>query len=282
MPSLLIREWLDEFGVDALKQICIASNRRSSIYLRPNTIKINTYHLAEMLTAGKVQNEITPDEKMLKLIRPGSITKIPGFDKGLFTVQNLSAAKAVDAMEPKAGWKILDLCSAPGTKTTQLAELTEDKAKIFATDIDATRLEKVKENAQRLGLSGIEVFDYSQLSQIAEQQGPFDAVLIDVPCSNTGVLAKRPEVRLRIKQKSVENLMLKQAELLKTASDLVKRGGIICYSTCSIMKSENQQQVQNFISENSTLQLVTEELILPSAEEFDHDGGYYAVIKKIS
>lgn len=282
LPSWLIKEWLEEFDIEKLKQICVASNRRSSVYLRPNANKINSYHLAEILTAGKVKNEITPDEKMLKLIRPGSITKIPGFDKGLFTVQNLSAASAVNAMEPKAGWKILDLCSAPGTKTTQLAELTEDKAKIFATDIDSARLEKVKQNAQRLGLSGIEVFEYSQLAEIAKQQGPFDAVLIDVPCSNTGVLAKRPEVRLRIKQKSVENLMLKQAELLKTAMDLVKQGGIICYSTCSILKSENQQQVQNFISENSNLQLVTEELILPSAEEFDHDGGYYAIIKKMS
>jgi 16S rRNA (cytosine967-C5)-methyltransferase len=282
IPRWLITEWLDQYGLEKTKQICVASNRRSSIYLRPNTIKTTAYGLAELLSAARIQFKITPDEQMLKLKRPGSITTLPGFDTGLFTVQDFAAAQVVVALEPQPGWKILDLCAAPGTKTTQLAELTGDKAEIFATDIEPARLEKVRLNAQRLGLSSIVVFDYAELDNFAGRKGPFDAVVLDVPCSNTAVLAKRPEVRLRIKQKGVEKLMQAQAELLKTAIDLVKPGGKICYSTCSILKAENQQQIQNLLAESANLQLITEQLILPSADEFDHDGGYYAILKKIS
>ncbi len=281
IPRWLINEWLEEYGLENTKEICIASNRRSSIYLRPNIIKTTAYGLAELLGAG-IQFEITPDEKMVKLKRSGKITALPGFDTGMFSVQDFAAAQAVAAFEPQQGWKILDLCAAPGTKTTQLAELTDNKAQIFATDINSVRLERVKENSQRLGLTCIEVFEYSQLDDIARRQGPFDAVLVDVPCSNTGVLAKRPEVRLRIKQKGIEKLMQTQAELLKTAIDLVKPGGKICYSTCSILKAENQQQIHNFLAESANLQLVSEQMLLPSAGEFDHDGGYYAILKKTS
>ncbi len=282
IPRWLIVKWLEQYGLEKTKQICVASNRRSSIYLRPNTIKTTAYGLAELLSAARIQFKITPDEQMIRPKHAGDITKLPGFDKGLFTVQDLAAVQVVPALEPQPGWKILDLCAAPGTKTTQLAELTGDKAEIFATDIDSARLEKVKQNAQRLGLSGITVFSYEDLDNLAEQQGPFDAVLIDVPCSNTAVMAKRPEVRLRIKQKAVEKLMQTQAELLKTATDLVKPGGKICYSTCSILKAENQQQVQNFLAESANLQLVGEQLLLPADEEFDHDGGYCAILEKTS
>jgi 16S rRNA (cytosine967-C5)-methyltransferase len=280
IPRWLIAEWLDQYGIDKIRQICIASNRRSSVYLRPNIIKTTAYGLAEILSAARIPYAITSDEQMLRLKQPGNITTLPGFDKGLFTVQDSSASQAVRALEPHRGWRILDLCAAPGTKTTQIAELTDDKAEIFATDIDSARLEKVKQNAQRLGLSSIKTVDYAEFDNFAKQQGPFDTVLVDVPCSNTGVMAKRPEVRLRIKQKAIEKLLQKQAELLKTAIDLTKPGGKICYSTCSIIKAENQQQIQNFLSESSNLQLVSEQLLLPVDDEFDHDGGYYAILIK--
>jgi 16S rRNA (cytosine967-C5)-methyltransferase len=281
IPRWLISEWLDQYGIERTKQICIASNRRSSIYLRPNIIKTTAYGLAEVLSAARIQFKITPDEQMIKLKRPGNITALPGFDTGLFTVQDFAAVQVVPALEPQPGWRILDICAAPGTKTTQLAELTNDEAEIFATDIDPTRLEKVRQNAQRLGLSSITVINYQDLDNFAKQQGPFDAVLTDVPCSNTAVLAKRPEVRLRIKPKAVEKLMQTQAELLKTAVDLVRAGGKICYSTCSILRAENQQQIQNYLAESANLQLVSEQLLLPADEEFDHDGGYYAILQKV-
>jgi 16S rRNA (cytosine967-C5)-methyltransferase len=280
IPRWLIVEWLEQYGIDKTKQICIASNRRSSIYLRPNIIKTTAYGLAEKFSAARIPFAITPDEQMLRLKQPGNITALPGFDRGLFTVQDISSSRAIRALEPQQGQRILDLCAAPGTKTSQIAELTDDKAEIFATDIDPDRLKKVNQNAQRLGLSSIKTVDYAEFDNLAKQQGLFDAVLVDVPCSNTGVMAKRPEVRLRIKQKAVEKLMQTQAELLKTAVDLTKPGGKICYSTCSILKAENEQQIQNFLAETDGLELVSEQLFLPADGEFDHDGGYYAILQK--
>ena len=280
IPRWLVIDWLKQYGLEKTRRICIASNRRSSIYLRPNTIKTTAYSLAELLSVGGIEFQITDDDQMLKLRHPGNITSLPGFDKGLFTVQDFAAAKVVPALKPQPGWRILDLCAAPGTKTTQLAELTKDNAHIFATDINPERLEKVKQNTERLGLTSITNINYNDLKSFTAEHGLFDAVLLDVPCSNTGVLAKRPEVRLRIKQNAVEKLMQTQAELLKTAVDLVKPGGKICYSTCSILKAENQQQIHNFLSESSNLQLITEQMLLPSADDFDHDGGYFAILQK--
>ncbi len=282
IPRWLIIDWLKQYGLEKTHRICIASNRRSSIYLRPNTIKTTAYGLAELLSAADIAFQITDDDQMLKLKHPGNITSLPGFEQGLFTVQDFAAAKVVPALKPRLGWRILDLCAAPGTKTTQLAELTKDNAHIFATDIDPKRLEKVKQNTDRLGLTSITIIDYNDLKSFTHQHGLFDAVLLDVPCSNTAVLAKRPEVRLRIKSKTVETLIQTQSQLLKTAAGLLKSGGKLCYSTCSILQQENKEQIAAFGAEFTNFRLLNEELTLPAADDFDHDGGYFAILKKTS
>ena len=188
-------------------------------------------------------------------------------------------------LQPQPGWTILDLCAAPGTKTTQLAEMTGDKAKIIATDIDSERLKKVKENTTRLGINSVRITPYEELFQNSKfpasgGAGLFDCILLDVPCSNSGVLAKRPEARYRISQKAIQKLTITQGELLESAINLLKPKGKICYSTCSIQKCENSELIKKFLQKNSQLKLETELLTLPSAEDFDRDGGYAAVITK--
>jgi len=281
IPRWLICELLEQHGLEKTKQICAASNRRSSIYLRPNAARTTAYALAEMLSSARVPFAITADEKMIKLTRPGNITELPGFDAGLFTVQDFAAAQVVPLLNPQHNWRILDLCAAPGTKTTQLAEMTQGKAEIFAADIDPARSEKIRRNLDRLGLAGVTVINYTDVQTLAQEKGLFDAVLLDVPCSNTGVLAKRPEVRLRINPTAVENLTQTQSQLLRAAADLVKGGGRICYSTCSVLRQENDLQIQNFLAQSPNFELIGEEMILPAAGEFDHDGAYAAVLKKL-
>jgi 16S rRNA (cytosine967-C5)-methyltransferase len=212
---------------------------------------------------------------MIKLTSPKAITALPGFNDGLFTVQDLASSQVVRALKPRPDWTILDLCAAPGTKTTQLAEATGGHAKIVATDIDANRLKMVGENIARLGLSGsISIIEYNDV----EKQGGFDCVLVDAPCSNTGVLARRPEVRHRITKNDVKKLAETQMSLLSMAAGMLKPKGVMCYSTCSIQPEENGLLVRGFIKKNPTFKLESENLILPSAEPFDHDGGYSAVI----
>jgi 16S rRNA (cytosine967-C5)-methyltransferase len=235
--------------------------------------------LERLLDAG-VRAEVAPAPAvgMIRLIGPQAITQLPGFAEGLFAVQDLSASGAVRMMDPQPEWTILDLCAAPGTKTTQLAEWTRYQARIMATDVDAERLTKVMENLSRLGGDGVTVVPYAEVRQ--GRSGPFDAILLDVPCSNTGVLARRIEVRHRLTPDSVKELARTQLALLAKAAALLKDGGVICYSTCSIQRAENADLVRRFLANDTRFALMCEALTLPSADTFDCDGAYVAILRR--
>jgi 16S rRNA (cytosine967-C5)-methyltransferase len=290
LPKWLITDWLSEYGLENTRQICFASNRRPSIYVRPNTLKVTAQELAEHFRRAGIDHEIVPEVEMIRIKSPQDVTQVPGFAQGLFTVQDITASRAGRAcwahLRGDGGQSplyILDLCAAPGTKTTQLAELTGDSAKIIATDIDSRRLEKVKENIARLDIKSVTTIVYDELfenSQFKILNSKFDAILLDVPCSNTGVLARRVESRYRLRQNAIAELAETQADLLQKAAALVKPGGKICYSTCSIQRAENDELVRQFLAKNADFDLRSEELRLPSAEQFDHDGGYVAIIGK--
>jgi 16S rRNA (cytosine967-C5)-methyltransferase len=280
LPEWLVTEWLNEFSEEQVHQICFAGNRRPSIYIRPNTLKTTTQQLAEKFHVEDVDFEIVPLDnlqasRMIKIKSPRAITELPGFKEGLFAVQDITAALPARLLNPQPEWKILDLCAAPGTKTTQLAELTEDSAKIIATDIDAERLKLVNENTARLGITCVNILPYEQILN-----SKFDAVMLDVPCSNTGVLAKRIEVRYRVNPKAVKELAKTQASLIDIAAKMLKPKGKICYSTCSIQKAENSRLVKDYLKNNPGFELESELLTLPSAEGFDRDGGYVAIITR--
>ena len=278
LPQWLVDGWLDQFGFEQTHRVCLGCNRRPSIYIKPNTLKKEATLLAEKLLQAGIDFEAEPDSSMMKLKSPRAVTRLPGFADGLFTIQDLTAAQAVRILEPRPGWKILDLCAAPGAKTMQLAQAAGEKATVIATDIDDDRLKKVRENVQRLGVKSVRIVPYDALDRELDRIGPFDAVLLDVPCSNTGVLARRVEVRHRIKQKAITRLARTQLKLLAKAAKVIKAGGRICYTTCSIQKDENAELLRDFLSRNPRFELACEKLILPCAEGFDHDGGYVAVI----
>jgi 16S rRNA (cytosine967-C5)-methyltransferase len=283
LPGWLVKSWLDEYGREQTEKICFASNRRPSVYLRPNPQRTTIDELTGKLRAGGVDCQVTGRPQMIKLTSPKAITALPGFDGGLFTVQDLSAAEATGLLKPQPGWTILDLCAAPGTKTTQLAEATAGWAKISATDIDSSRLDMVRENVARLGLADcVTVIEYNAVYEWAKKFGGFDCILVDAPCSNTGVLARRPEVRLRITKKAVGELAKTQLELLSKVIFLLKSRGFICYSTCSIQPQENGLLIRGFIQRHPEFKLKSEKLVLPSAQPFDCDGAYAAVIAKQS
>jgi len=332
LPQWLVRDWLDTFGPEQTRRICLASNRKPSLYIRVNPLRTTAQDLLARFDQAGIEAEPVPvgwalptdslkgdltaeDAKerggnesgststnehgecsaaepgnqqamvgtahptsppMLRITGPHSVTELPGFAEGLFTVQDLSASEAIRALQPQPGWTILDLCSAPGTKTTQIAEMTRDSATIIATDIDPKRLERVPENITRLGLRSVTIIPHAQLDQQA--RGSFDAVVLDVPCSNTGVLARRVEARFRVRPERVKDLAEVQRSLLEKAAGLVKPGGKICYSTCSIQRTENQDMIQNFLATDNRFDLAHEHLLLPSATPYDHDGGYVAIL----
>lgn len=280
LPKWLVADWLSDFSEEQVRQICFASNRRPSIYIRPNILKTSLEEIAKKFHQADIDLDIVPIDtpqasSMIKLRSPRVVTELPGFKEGLFTIQDITASLPVRLLNPQPEWKILDLCAAPGTKTTQLAELTEDSAKIVATDIDPERLKSVRENTSRLDINSVSIVAYEEVLN-----SKFDAILLDVPCSNTGVLAKRIEARYRINPKAIKKLTETQSGLLDAAAKMLKQKGKICYSTCSIQKAENSECVKDFLRQNPAFELESELLTLPSAEDFDRDGGYVAVITR--
>ncbi len=280
LSAWLVSDWLRRFDKETTKKICFAANRRPSIFIRPNTLKTNLQDLAEEFRRENIDFETLPTESVIRLKSHCPVSKLSGFNEGLFAVQDISAARAVKILSPQPGWKVADICAAPGTKTTQMAELMNNTGEIIATDINPGRLDKLQENTQRLGVKIIKIAEYNQVFQNPSYKNSFDAVLLDVPCSNTGVLARRCEVRWCISKKSVSELAKKQAKLLQAAVPLLKPRARICYSTCSIQSEENEMVVRDFLSKNTDFKLEFESLILPCVGEIDHDGGYVALLTR--
>jgi 16S rRNA (cytosine967-C5)-methyltransferase len=280
LPIWLVEQLLAQLGCEKTLQVCFASNRKPSVYARPNKLKTTAEKLCEILKAENIACESVKQSDMLKINNPGSLAELNAFKRGLFVIQDLTASSVVPFLNPQTGWKIFDLCAAPGTKTTQLAEQTGDKAVIIASDIDAARLAKLAENINRLGITSIETRDYKTLLEDRTCFSCADAVIADVPCSNTGVLAKRAEARYRLTPKTLNSIERVQLGILQSAANLVKPGGKICYSTCSILEQENRNVVDIFLKDNSQFSLEREKLTLPSAGDFDCDGGYAAVLIK--
>jgi len=326
LPKWLIADWLKEFGFERTRQICFASNRRPSIYIRTNPLRTTAGDLTQKLHEQHIDFETVPPDilressiknresrikhressieyrvsSVLRIKSAAAVMQLPGFAEGLFTVQDLAASLAVKMLDPQPGWKILDLCAAPGVKTTQLAEISAGSAEITATDADSERLKKVKQNITRLGITSVTVLENAQVFEVSKFKilnskfsglGPFDAVLLDAPCSNTGVLAKRIEARYRLKPAAIQEFTATQGQLLCTAASMTMPRGRICYSTCSIQKAENNELVADFLRRNPDFELDSETLILPSAgipaqdphgkagpAGFDHDGAYIAIL----
>lgn len=206
---------------------------------------------------------------------PTRIDRLPGFNEGWFVVQDESAQRAAELLAPQPGETVLDLCSAPGTKTTHLAELMRNEGRIIATDTGEQRLQRVVENCQRLGISIVE-------TQLISQEGtdipagPFDAILIDAPCSNTGVLGKRPDARWRIQEDDLEELSRIQLRLLLAAASRLRPGGRIVYSTCSIEPEENSAVLEAASHFRTKVQLEIMNELIPGRPA---DGGFQSLLR---
>jgi 16S rRNA (cytosine967-C5)-methyltransferase len=195
---------------------------------------------------------------------------------GYCSVQNIAAGKVVEFLAPKAETTILDFCSAPGTKTSFIAELTADKAAITATDSDDFRLTKVVENAKRLGLSSIKTAPMAAVLASGEQ---YDQVLVDIPCSGLGTLGKRSDLVHHFSLEKLDELELLQRSILDTAKQFVRVGGELVLSTCTIVKRENQDLTDDFLAKNPQFSQVAEPLIcLPFSGE--NDGAFAVKLKR--
>ena len=255
---------------------------RQPLTLRVNPLKTTRDELLAEMREAAVEESTTllePGDRpeSIRYEGPFRIVDLPGFADGYFTVQDETAMSAAALLAPQPGERVLDLCAAPGTKTTHLAELMNGKGSIVATDVDLGRLRRIEENADRLGFSSMiePLVIREDLSELPE--GPFNAILIDVPCSNTGVLGKRPEVRSRITPEDIDELVVTQQKLLDAAASIVAPGGRIVYSTCSVEPEENSGVVTQFLQKSSDFELVETHNFIPGNPT---DGGYQVLLKR--
>ena len=280
LPQLLINEWLRAFGPEQTRQICLASNRHPSVIARANTLRTTAEDLVRQLADEGLSSEVLGDS--IRIAAAGKINKTGSYLDGLFYIQDQTAAAAIDLLVPQPGWTVLDLCAAPGGKSVAAAMHMQDAGTILASDADSKRLGRVRENAKRLRLQSIEAVPPHRIEQTARKQKRLDAIVLDVPCSNTGVLARRIEARWRWKPEAVVALQKIQQDLLHKAAELARPGTKILYSTCSIQPDENQQQVQLFLAGHKQFRRLDEKLTLPATQTentLDHDGGYAVVMQ---
>lgn len=276
MPRWLVDRWLAAGTVEGVVHLLDWFNRPAPVSVRVNRLKSTRDELVARWQAAGVTDVLpsSRDDAILRLAASGSVTALPGFREGLFSVQDESALAAARLVAPRPGEKVLDLCAAPGGKTVALAELADDRAEIVACDVDHERLKLVAQTAARLGLSSIQARPVSpDLSDVPP--GPFDAILLDVPCSNTGVLGKRPEARHRLTPQDLVDLPQIQRRLVETALSRLKPGGRLVYSTCSIEPEENAGLVAAILRDHPEVTLVAEQQHVPGQPG---DGAYQAVL----
>jgi 16S rRNA (cytosine967-C5)-methyltransferase len=274
-PGWLAERWLHQHGPDECVRLGFWFNSPPPLWIRVNTTKLIRDVYLTKLAAANIPAEPGDHPQAIKLPDGGRVPDLPGFAAGEFAVQDHSSMLVASALAPKPGWQVLDLCSAPGGKTTHLAELMHHSGRIVACDIIAKRLDSVADLCRRMG---VRIVEPRLLKDGTDAPfGPFDAAVVDVPCSNTGVLGRRPEVRWRLQPHEFEHLIRLQRSLLTTALNRVKPGGVVVYSTCSIDPDENGGVVRAVLNEMKGVKLEAEHTSIPGRPS---DGGYWARLKR--
>lgn len=282
IPEWIVKKFCDEYGEEETANICQNLNLRPNISVRINRLK------------GKVElGEKGILEDFRTITGTKNITKTKEYIEGNITIQDEAAGLSSFVLAPKEGEIVLDACSAPGGKTTYLAELMHNKGKIVAWDIYEERLKQVEQNAKRLGIDIIqtEVHDATKLKE--EYVEKFDKILLDVPCLGLGVIRRKPDIKWNRQEEDIKEISDIQFNILKTCSKYLKRNGTLVYSTCSMLKEENDAIIEKFIKEenfetvnieeqipNEFSKITTKDMVqfLPSQK---HDGFFITMLKKI-
>lgn len=255
-PNWIIENWIEQIGLAETELLCQALEQSPSLHLRVNPLQ-TTRSAVEFAFAerGIAVAPVLPLPQSLKLIQgAGEIAQFPGFQEGWWTVQDSSAQLATYLLDPQPGETIVDACAAPGGKATHIAELMGDVGTVWACDRTESRLKKVRQNVERLGLKSVRIHlgDSRHLPQFV---GQCDRVLLDAPCSGLGTLHRRADLRWRQTPETTQDLATLQREILESAATWVKPGGILVYATCTLHPLENQHQIQAFLEHHPHWQL---------------------------
>ncbi|MDT0584248.1 16S rRNA (cytosine(967)-C(5))-methyltransferase RsmB [Brumicola blandensis] len=302
LPKWFYKQLLKQYP-EHVERIAANMNERPPLWLRVNQLVGSRLNYSSQLDAAGIEFDLpemhngAKAESAIKLAKRQDITSLPGFETGAFAVQDLAAQLAAEYLDVQAGEDVLDCCAAPGGKTAHILESQEGLASLDAIDSDGERLGRIDENMQRLGHTAhfgerlnLYVVDASNSEVIKTVLGDkqYDKILLDAPCSATGVIRRHPDIRWLRKSADIDATVSLQKEILKQIWQRVKPGGMMLYATCSILKQENEIQIAEFLQDNSDATLLplhdkdnetTPGLqILPGESQMD--GFYYARLLK--
>lgn len=281
-----IPDWMDELGVKELgkenwtKEIA-ALNKQADVILRVNTLKTNKKDLQLKLQSEDIETEFLPNHPdALKLKERSNVFITEAFKNGWFEVQDASSQLVAAYLDVKPGMKVVDTCAGAGGKTLHLASLMENKGQIVAMDIYESKLKKLKIRARRNGAHNIDLKVIESTKPIKKLYNKADRVLIDAPCSGLGVLRRNPDSKWKLEPEFLDNIRITQQEILQQYSRMVKPGGKLVYATCSVLPSENQDQVEKFLSSElgKDFIFVKDKKVLAHKSGFD--GFYMALLER--
>ncbi|MFR8232859.1 MAG: 16S rRNA (cytosine(967)-C(5))-methyltransferase RsmB [Clostridia bacterium] len=258
MPMWIIEELLKQKDIKEVEEICKNSNLKPNTTIRMNKLKTNKKELEEKLLKRKIEYLEGSLEDFFVLKKVKNIENIDLFKEGFFTVQDEGAGLIVDVLAPRENEYILDACSSPGGKTTYIAEKMKNKGKIEAWDIHEHRVKLVQNAAKRLGINIIQAKTQDATEFNQDLVGKFDKILLDVPCLGLGVIKRKPDIKWKRKKEDIEEITKIQKAILDNCSKYLKKNGELVYSTCSILKEENEDIIERFLKENLDFKICKE------------------------
>ncbi len=280
-----IPDWLDELGEKELGKSWDAEinalNQQAQVVLRTNTLKTSPLRLQQLLAKEGIETVLLknyPDALLLKERK--NVFQTPFFKDGLFEVQDASSQKVAEFCQVKPGQRVIDACAGAGGKTLHLAALMENKGQLIAMDIYGNKLTELKRRAKRNNAHNIQTKVIESTKTIKKLKGTADVVLLDSPCSGLGVLKRNPDAKWKLQLEFIDKIKATQAEIIDRYAQMVKDGGTLIYATCSILPSENEEQVKKFLSLHQEFELIDSKTIAAAQSGFD--GFYMAKMKKIN
>ena len=255
-PQWLIKHFISHYGIDNAENILKGLNERPAITLRVNSLKGDYEEVFEALEKNKydiMEGYVCPEA--IRVVNGRSIEANPLFKDGYVTVQDESAMLVAPSMDIEEDMTVLDLCSAPGGKTTHISEIMNNTGKVLAFDIHKNKLSLILSNVQRLGIKNINCSTLDATIYTSELEDSGDRVLIDVPCSGLGIIRKKPEIKYTKTSKELKEIVKIQKEIMKNAAKYVKKDGVILYSTCTLNKEENENNIQWFLKNHPNFKL---------------------------
>ena len=284
MPEWIIKELLKNNNIKDVEQICKNSNIKPKTTIRVNRLKTTKEELINRLEKEEIEyNNVNKEDNLaedfLILNKVKNIENLDLFKEGFFTIQDISAGLTAKILNPKQGENVLDACSAPGGKTTYIAELMKNSGNIEAWDIHEHRTKLVEKNAQRLGIKIIDTYVKDATKYDEKLNEKFDKILLDVPCLGTGVIKRKPDIKWQRKVEDIQEITEIQKTILNNCSKYLKKEGDLVYSTCSIFKEENENIIKEFLEKNCNFEIKSNTIIniIPDEEK---DGFFICKLHK--